>query len=134
ALAPSERAAFLEHATGGDDVLRRAVESLLRSDQGTPDSAKAPVYIETSAASASGANLKVGTKIAQYRIVKLIGVGGMGQVYLAEDSNLHRKVSLKFLSVKFTQDRERLHRFEQEARAASALNHPNILTIHEIGE
>src|SRR5258706_16293334 len=82
----------------------------------------------------AGADFKAGKNIAHYRIVRLLGEGGMGKVYLAEDAKLHRKVSLKFLSTNFTQDHERLRRFEQEARAVSALNHPNILTIHEIGE
>src|SRR5207245_11780088 len=69
-----------------------------------------------------------------YQIIKVIGEGGMGGVYLAQDKSLGRKVALKFLAAYFTKNDERLRRFEQEARAASALNHPNILTIHEIGE
>jgi serine/threonine protein kinase/Tfp pilus assembly protein PilF len=72
--------------------------------------------------------------VAHYRVLSLLGEGGMGRVYLAEDTKLHRKVSLKFLSADVTKDHERLRRFEQEARAASALNQPNIITIHEIGE
>lgn len=79
-------------------------------------------------------NLTAGQTIGRYRIVSLIGEGGMGRVYLAEDTKLRRKVSLKFLSANVTQDRQRLRRFEQEACAASALNHPNIITIHEVGE
>jgi serine/threonine protein kinase/Tfp pilus assembly protein PilF len=81
-----------------------------------------------------GVELKAGSRVAHYRIFSLLGEGGMGRVYLAEDTKLYRKVSLKFLSADVTKDHERLRRFEQEARAASALNQPNIITIHEIGE
>ena len=76
----------------------------------------------------------LGRRIGHYQVLALIGAGGMGEVYLAEDTRLGRKVALKLLPAKFTSDPARVHRFEREARAASALNHPNILTIHEIGQ
>src|SRR5438093_8169306 len=75
-----------------------------------------------------------GTRLDRYEILSPLGAGGMGEVYLALDTRLKRKVALKLLPAAFTQDADRLRRFEQEAQAASALNHPNIITIHEIGE
>src|SRR5438477_12908261 len=74
------------------------------------------------------------TSLGHYRIVTKIGAGGMGEVYLAEDTRLDRKVAIKVLPADFAKDEDRLRRFEQEAKATSALNHPNILTVYDIGE
>src|SRR3954469_2638857 len=78
--------------------------------------------------------LEKGTKLGRYEIRSLLGVGGMGEVYLAQDTKLDRKVAIKFLHSELSKDSDKLNRFIQEAKAASALNHPNILTVHEIGE
>ena len=78
--------------------------------------------------------IEAGTKLGRYEIRSKIGAGGMGEVYLAEDTTLHRKVAIKLLASEVTQTREGLGRFEQEAFTASSLNHPNILTVYEIGE
>ncbi len=75
----------------------------------------------------------IGRAIQQYKILSLLGKGGMGEVYLAADTRLQRNVALKFLPPQFAQDAERLRRFELEARATGSLNHPNILTIYDIG-
>src|SRR5688500_13984111 len=83
---------------------------------------------------ANGRQLTPGSQLGRYEIVELLGVGGMGEVYLARDSQLDRQVAIKILNKKYESSEENVRRFIQEAKAASALNHPNILTIHEIGE
>ncbi|HKA20494.1 MAG TPA: protein kinase, partial [Blastocatellia bacterium] len=134
-LSCDRRAAFLAEACVEDCKLRKEVESLLASDHQSEGFIEEPIVriaAELIADDQSGS--MIGQTVSAYEIVDLLGVGGMGEVYLAEDTRLRRKVALKILPDYFTSDRTRVRRFEQEARAASALNHPNILTVYEIGE
>ncbi|OLE54805.1 MAG: hypothetical protein AUG51_06800 [Acidobacteria bacterium 13_1_20CM_3_53_8] len=131
---PHKRAAFLDEACRGNVALRREVESLIASHEREGSFIDSPAYeVAAGMILEDQIELKAGQKIANYEIVSPLGTGGMGEVYLAEDRRLGRKVALKLLPKSFTKDKDRLRRFEQEARAASALNHPNIITIHEIG-
>ena len=132
---PETRAAFLAQACGDDESLRRDVESLLKHH------ALAENFLENSPGAIAAdmfdigeARLKQGQLVDHYKILSLLGVGGMGDVYLAQDTRLGRQVALKMLPAQFSKDEERAHRFVQEARAASALNHPNIVVIHQIGQ
>src|SRR5438128_628969 len=132
---PDQISAFLDRACEGDELLRRKVEALFASRQ------RVGSFIETSAVGIATriiqngqADSLVGQTIGHYRISESIGTGGMGEVYLATDMTAGRKAALKLLPARFTGDAERLKRFQQEARAVVGLNHPNILTVYEIGE
>ena len=132
--APEERAAFLDEACRGDEGLCREVESLLASYERAENFIESPAFeIAPELLTNDMAEALVGELIGYYRIESLIGVGGMGEVYLARDERLGRKVALKLLSKRLTADETQLSRFKTEARSASALNHPNILTVYEIG-
>jgi serine/threonine protein kinase len=131
---PSDRGAFLEHACANDVELRSEVESLIESHEKSGEFIDAPAYQAATWLANEKAELKPGQNIGSYQVVSFISRGGMGEVYLAEDRRLNRKVALKLLPLSATADHDRLRRFEQEARAASALNHPNIITIYEIQE
>src|SRR5262245_31245152 len=132
---PSERAAFLDESCGGDEALRREVESLLTY------AAEAELFLErpevdiapTSPGESREGTL-VGRTISHYQVLSLLGAGGMGEVYLARDPRLDRTVALKILPEEFAADADRMQRFTREARAASALNHPNVAAIYDVGE
>ena len=130
----AERASFLEQKCGDDAELRREIESLLAAHNNAAERFESPA-VEWMAEVVSDERPEgmVGRSLGHYEIIGKLGAGGMGEVYLARDGHLDRKVALKLLPAFFTQEPDRLRRFQQEARAASALNHPNILTIYEIG-
>jgi len=134
-LGPKQRVAFLAQACAGDEELLREVESLIASNEQAGEFIHAPALeVAAELLTTDQCDLLPGKSLGPYTILELIGSGGMGEVYLAQDSRLGRRVALKLLPDHFVINEDRLRRFRQEARAASALNHPNIITIHEIGE
>lgn len=135
-LDAGERAAFLERECAGDSGLRREVESLVRAhEKGGGVIDESAMGVAAGLLAADETERVVGQTLAgRYRVLSLLGEGGMGRVYLAEDAELGRRVALKLLPEHLTHDEEQARRFRQEARAASALNHPNILTVYGVEE
>src|SRR6266511_2700312 len=131
---PAQPSVFLSNACCGDELLRQEVESLISSHDKDGSFIDIPAYEVAAELIVDGGKLKAGQTLGSYEVLSFVSRGGMGEVYLAQDKRLGRKVALKLLASQFTKDSDRLHRFEQEARAASALNHPNIITIYEIRE
>lgn len=131
---PAERTRFLDETCSGDESLRQEIEFLL-SGETALSMMDAPAFeVAAGLLSTHIPELETGQLIGHYRILSFLGAGGMGEVYLAEDPNLDRRVAIKVLPSGYTPDGKQLYRFQQEARAASALNHPNIITIYEIGQ
>ncbi|HVE56997.1 MAG TPA: protein kinase, partial [Pyrinomonadaceae bacterium] len=137
-LPETEREAFLSEKCSGDEDLKNEVFSLLKAATGSDN------FLEKSAMGVAARNFAdesniafdaqfLGRTVGTYRIEKQIGAGGMGEVYLAFDEKLKRRVALKILPAEYTSNDERVKRFELEARAISALNHPNIVTIYDVG-
>jgi serine/threonine protein kinase len=132
---PDARAAFLATACADDAALRREVAALLACDDRAVNFIEKPALeIAAQKFADEPSTMELGQRISHYQILSRLGKGGMGEVFLAQDTSLKRQVAIKLLPAQFTADRQRVERFEREARAASALNHPNILTIHEIGQ
>ena len=132
--APAERSVFLNQVCGNDAALREEVETLLIADAETENFLTQPAYEFAAGMLADEpSEFSAGQEVGQYEIECFLSSGGMGQIYEAHDTKLGRKIALKFISPEYAKDPHRVKRFEQEARAASALNHPNVCVIHDVG-
>src|SRR5437667_6156840 len=131
---PEKRQEFLEQACGSNQEVRREVESLLAAhDQSGSFMAEPALAGMAEVLHRATSRFQPGDTVGAYKVLDLVGRGGMGEVYRARDTRLKRDVAIKVLPQAFSADRERLRRFEQEARSAAALNHPNIISVHDMG-
>ena len=140
-LPDAERAAFLAKACGGNEKLRREVESLLAAHEeadadflSTPALEAALGELANEQRDSFARPSLSGTTFGHYSLLSVLGKGGMGEVYLARDERLGRQLALKILPPQFVEDAARIERFAREARAVSALNHPNIVTVYDVGQ
>jgi eukaryotic-like serine/threonine-protein kinase len=132
---PERLRSFLDESCAGDEDLRREVESLLRHEREAGSLLDSPARVSGATAGPETTQTDiVGRTLLHYRIVQKIGEGGMGEVYRAEDTNLHRRVAVKVLPDEFSHDVERLARFQREAQLLASLSHPNIATLHGLEE
>jgi serine/threonine protein kinase len=134
-LAPAECSAFLDRECGNDSSLRKEVENLLAFKDRLPQSFLEATSLEETAdfGLSSPSILAAGTRLGPYVVHEPIGSGGMGEVYRARDTRLDRTVAIKVMSARLSSDPQRRRRFEREARAISALQHPNICTLYDVG-
>jgi serine/threonine protein kinase/Tol biopolymer transport system component len=132
---PEEREAFLDRECRGDEELRHEVASLLGYASRAGDFIETPALgVAARAAGEPQPRLKAGARLGPYEVLAPLGAGGMGEVYVARDTRLKRKVALKVLPEVFARDSERVRRFEREARTAGSLDHPNLLAVHDVGQ
>ena len=131
----SQQSAFLQEACGGNSALRQEVESLLAHEQEAEDFIEAPALeVAAKGLAKDQVDSLVGQQLSSYKILSLLGAGGMGEVYRARDMKLEREVAIKVLPALLSHDPERLARFEREAKLLASLNHPNIAAIHGLEE
>jgi len=130
----SKRSAWLLKACEHDEILKFEVQSLLESEETADSFMEEPLFGLGMSVLTRERDELAGTKIGRYEVIEILGHGGMGEVYLAHDLRLSRRIALKLLPASITEDQDRVLRFEREARAASAISHPNVAHIYEIGE
>ncbi|MGE0883612.1 MAG: protein kinase [Blastocatellales bacterium] len=135
----AERLAFLAEICADDEMMHGEVAALLSADRQAgsflhKDALEQLVKLEVQQFVSAQPPSLVGQRLSHYQVISQIGAGGMGEVFLAEDTQLSRKVALKLLPLQFTANADRLRRFRQEARATSSLNHPYIITVYEVGQ